>query len=183
MTLVPYDKHAVEKAATALRNGLRGSLPIIEIARLSNVTADLMVAPIKSQSTCSKGCAHCCKQTSIMIDEVDAKLLSQVTGRNIDTPDFSRPHNFKGVACAFLDTSTNSCSVYEHRPMACRISTSVDDPKKCETEELRQMVVLENALQELYLLVGMDLEKKYEASRGDSPPADIRQFFKPDSLT
>lgn len=179
MSLVPYDKSAVEESAAKLRNGLLISLPLTELAKLSNATADLMVEPIKEQSTCSQGCSHCCKQTAIMIDEVDALLLSQVTGRQMEKPDYRSIQNFKGIPCVFLDTTSNSCSVYEHRPLTCRISTSVDDPKKCETEEFRQMVELNSALTEILLLIGMDIKRTYEASRGNSPKADIRQYFRP----
>lgn len=116
-----------------------------------------------------------------MIEEIDAIVLSYISGRKMDVPEINKTEDFKGVACVFLDSETNSCSVYDYRPMACRISTSFDDPKKCDTEELRDMVSLNYILAQILMLIGPDILPLYETSRGRIPPADIRKFFKPGS--
>lgn len=100
----------------------------------------------------------------------------------MDAPDFSKTEDFKGVACVFFGPVTNSCSVYEYRPMACRLSTSMDSPKKYETEEFRHMIYFNHLLIQILMFVGRDLFPSYEASRENMPPVDIRKFFSPDYL-
>jgi len=149
------------------------------VANFANSLADIVVSPLKDISTCKRGCAHCCRQTSIMIDEVEAELLTKVTGRIAEIPQSSRSNSWKGIACVFLNPISNECGVYEHHPMVCRLSTSVDNPIKCETEELRQMVDLTSAYLEILKLVGKQHLAAYNRSRGKRKPSDIREFFPP----
>lgn len=170
---------AVDRAVAELRQGLDRSAPMAELADLANSVADALVEPVKVGSTCKRGCSHCCRQSKIMIDEADAVLLSKMSGLAMDTPDYTATTNFEGVACVFLDTDTDSCSIYKHRPMTCRLSVSIDDPMKCKTEEYRQMVDLRHANHEIIRLVGPRHLKAHDVARGNLKPADIRQFFKP----
>ncbi len=176
------ESSAARDAVADLCQGLARLAPMTELAELASVVADVLVEPVKSVSTCKRGCSHCCMQSSIMIDEADAKLLAQVTGRQMDVPDYEKSVSFRGVPCVFLDTSSNNCSVYEHRPMICRISTSIDDPIKCKTEEFRQMLSTDGMFTQIVRIVGPENKVAYFASRGDLPPADIRQFFKPSAI-
>lgn len=71
-------------------------------------------------------CANCCKTTSPMLFEKDIERLSQHL--NIKPGDFTSKYlfldtdgiyAFKQTPCPFLGND-NYCSVYEHRPKACR---------------------------------------------------------------
>lgn len=176
---VQYNRASAQKSTDELRDALRSSAPIHIVASLANAVAEVIVAPVVAITSCQKSCAHCCRQTSIMIDEADAFLLAKMSGRAIADTSVGKRANWKGVACAFLDPISQTCTMYEHRPMACRLSYSVDRPEKCETEELRQMVVLEDAYLQLAQLVGADDLEAYKLSRGPKAPADIRAFFPP----
>lgn len=100
----------------------------------------------------------------------------------MDALDFGESLKLKGVPCVFLDETTNFCTVYEYRPMTCRVSISVDDPKKCETEEFRNMFEAKNILMDVVRLVGLEHAGAYNKARSKSGPADIRQFFRPASI-
>lgn len=176
---VPYDKDAAEAAANQLRIGLRRNATLPEIAALLNAAADVVLAPALPLSSCKRGCSYCCQQSSIIIDEADAILLSTVTGRAIAETSKSSSIDWKGVPCVFLDPKEGCCTVYEHRPLTCRLSISIDQPKKCLTEEERQMLVLDVVHAELYRLVGAQDNKAFLTSRGVGSPADIRAFFPP----
>lgn len=176
---VAYDVPEAKKAAARLRTIFLRHGSIAELAHGANALAEVIIAPSIPLTTCSAGCAHCCKQSSIVIDEVDALLLSQVTGRTIDSPGSGQLAEFKGVPCVFLDGITNTCTVYEHRPLTCRVSISVDNPGKCQTEEFRQMVAVEQVYMEMMQLIGIENTTFYNSSRGARAPADIREFFRP----
>lgn len=171
---------SAQEVAAKLCKDLEDSLPMVELARQANKLADAVIEPVISASTCKQGCSHCCQQSVIMIDQADAVVLASATGREMSIPDPNDKRNYRGVPCVFLDTTTNSCTVYEHRPMTCRISLSADVPYKCKTEEHRQMVIIESVYSQMVQLIGPKHLRAYDLSRGSVPSADIRQFFKPD---
>lgn len=85
---------------------------------------------------CSRGCSHCC-HIQVLIAEDEADVIGKRIGRKprkvphrerIDTKAFSFGyHN----PCTFL--VDGECSIYEHRPLACRIHYSLDiDALLCE---------------------------------------------------
>lgn len=72
-------------------------------------------------------CGNCCRTTSPIIRERDldrlAKHLRVRPGDLIDQHlrmDDDGDWVFRSAPCPFLDLSDNRCSVYEHRPQACR---------------------------------------------------------------
>jgi uncharacterized protein len=73
---------------------------------------------------CSKGCADCCKM-NISISRLEAQAISDATGKTFVNLSNSISHEdpkFIGVPCPFLNE--DSCSIYEHRPLACRTHSS-----------------------------------------------------------
>jgi Fe-S-cluster containining protein len=166
------------QAAGVLRHDLEKKQPIFRLATSTNALADVILSRVGSKSTCSKGCSHCCQQSTILIDDADAELLSIVSGRSINLIENQKKQNWRGVNCVFLDTNSNSCTVYESRPMACRASLSLDDPMKCRTEELRDMVMIDSVYLELIGLVGERHFEAYKLSRGKTS-RDIREYFTP----
>lgn len=155
------------------------------IAQKVQETADATIAltlpayyqPENTNFTCRVSCGHCCRQSSIKIEETDAILLASVTGRIVNYAPLEKSQ-WQGKACVFLDANDN-CSVYSHRPLTCRSSLSLDDPDRCRTEETRKMFPIEVIYE--FLSLGIRNEplrsQRYIKSRGRE--ADIREFFPP----
>jgi len=101
--------------------------------------ADEISQQIQPHTPCRKGCAACC-HIALPISRSIALLLSATSGRKLDekagapiTPEVLydlREGNIKryyGKPCPFLDGATQSCSIYEDRPITCRIHHSLAD--------------------------------------------------------
>jgi Fe-S-cluster containining protein len=77
---------------------------------------------------CKAGCSDCCHMaTSITLRE--AQDIAKASGRTLTLPtdkksDFDAVQAFSGLPCPML--KDNRCSVYAHRPFACRSHYSVD---------------------------------------------------------
>ncbi len=91
---------------------------------LDTLMADLHDAEF--QKTDCLDCANCCKTTGPLFTQTDIKRLSKVfklrPAQFIDTYlrlDEDHDYVLQSVPCPFLG-SDNYCSVYEHRPKACR---------------------------------------------------------------
>jgi Fe-S-cluster containining protein len=103
----------------------------IRLVELAERAAALMAPDV----TCRKGCAHCCR-IPVAISAWEAGQLAKFTGRTahpVPTP-ATREENiarFTGKPCPFL--KDNLCTVYEVRPMVCRLFHSLeDDPELCD---------------------------------------------------
>lgn len=81
------------------------------------------VAP---HAACTGGCDGCCKQpVSISLDE--AQLIARETGARMQTPAQWRSEGdpaHVGQPCSFLENSR--CTIYAHRPIACRLMFNMD---------------------------------------------------------
>lgn len=97
-------------------------------------------AAVTPYSACRNGCAHCC-HIAVSVPEVEAKLIAAKTGRRLQRP--LRPLSMSDGAdvepygydkpCVFL--TDGRCSIYEHRPLACRTLVNMDDTSfLCELE-------------------------------------------------
>ena len=141
------------------------------------VTLPAFLPPELTNFTCRQSCGHCCRQSSIQIEEADALLLASVTGRSVNYAPVAKSQ-WQGKACVFLDAN-NNCSVYSHRPLTCRASLSLDDPDRCRTEESRKMFPIQTVFEALTVGIKKDavLAERYISSRGKE--ADIREFFPP----
>lgn len=104
----------------------------------------LAVSPNASQVQCRKGCAACC-HLPVTIWPQEAQLLGsrvEKEGIPIDwvrverqatkTADTWRELAPEDRACVFL-AADRSCTVYEHRPTACRKYLVITDPDLCDT--------------------------------------------------
>jgi Fe-S-cluster containining protein len=96
--------------------------------------------------TCTKGCPHCCYHL-INLAEDEAKLLNQ----HVSKLDSEQKHrlqkqkdhllhekdweqlDYSDRACVFL--KDNSCSVYEDRPLVCRVTQVESEPENCIIEK------------------------------------------------
>jgi len=86
--------------------------------------ADEMLQHAASHVACHDGCASCCKM-NVQITGEEAAAIERATGRLARTIASSMPHasgEYNGIPCPFL--VDERCSIYEHRPLACRMHVS-----------------------------------------------------------
>lgn len=98
----------------------------VKLQKIYALMADLGQAAIPHVA-CGKGCSDCCKM-NVSISVIEAERIAAYSGRRMAS--LSRPQrhaleDFNGVPCPFLKDS--ACSVYEHRPFACRAHYSFAD--------------------------------------------------------
>jgi Fe-S-cluster containining protein len=101
----------------------------IKQAKLFELIEEMNQA-IKPYLPCKAGCHHCCHMVT-MIFEHEAKAMSAASGRPYQRPRARPPmitlteaNRFNGSACPFLEDG--SCSIYEARPLICRIHHSLE---------------------------------------------------------
>jgi Fe-S-cluster containining protein len=77
---------------------------------------DIFSAAIAPHAACRRACSGCC-HIKVDIFPIEAQLIAAWTGR-VRLPRLLPPADFHGTPCPFL--VQDSCSIYEHRPFACR---------------------------------------------------------------
>lgn len=123
---------------------------------------------------CGRGCAHCCHM-SIRLTSAEAERLGSAIGRppaKLSRTRNRAPQEFDGRPCPFL-AADRSCSIYEHRPLACRTHASFEaDNAKCHPTVMNDHQVA------LVNFSGLD-EALFDVSGGSGGlvMADIRDFF------
>lgn len=109
--------------------------------RKAIATYSAAVAPL---SACQKSCSACC-HVPIMMLASEAKFIGREIGqtvadlplekRNLDAPTWQGDGN----ACQFMKAGT--CSIYEFRPLACRLLFNMDrDALLCQHGDTPNMV-------------------------------------------
>jgi len=135
--------------------------------------ADRAAAVVAQHSACSKGCSQCC-HISVAINEVEAGIISQVTGLKFrrQSPlvaNSDLTNKYFGQPCPFL--KGQMCSIYADRPMACRLHFAISNTAvMCDTQ----------VPPELSAVVNMDFRKfwfEYMSVLHVSNLADIRDYF------
>ena len=89
------------------------------------------------RSACRKGCSHCC-HIDVAVPREEAQLIAKATGAVLHEPatlsnalEASGRGDYFGTACTFL--LAGKCSIYAHRPLACRTLVNLDDDERlCE---------------------------------------------------
>jgi uncharacterized protein len=138
--------------------------------------ADYIGSQTTDKVACTRGCSHCCN-IAVSLPKDEAALIGARIGRipmatkprlNADHIDWGY-HN----PCPFL--RDGECSIYESRPLACRIHYSVDrDDLLCRLSPPYSTPVPYLNTSELTRLL------MQVSSRGGMPHyADIREWFPP----
>ncbi len=128
---------------------------------------------------CRRGCAHCC-HTQVAMGLAEAEMLGRAIGRkpkknvsrNRQPGHYdSQPYGYH-TPCTFL--VNNECSIYEHRPLACRKLVNAD------IDDLLCQLIPPLAVPVPYLdRTEFDFANVAICTSGSSVPksADIREYF------
>lgn len=117
------------------------SVPLTERTRRFFKIVDAVFDPVKPFVVCGSGCSHCCRQ-AVFISSAEAKLISDFTGKptTLERNTFLDAQYAKDAQDRRVDTPCSflvegQCSIYEVRPVACRIHFSTsDDREDCSME-------------------------------------------------
>ena len=127
-------KHNAESVAAAIHNEID--------LRMSETVA----SEKEEKVTCRNGCAFCCFMKADISDD-EAVLLTEyakeinfeidyekLEKQNVGSDEEFLKIPYKDRRCIFLNKE-NSCSVYEHRPSACRKLLVVSKKEFCDTDK------------------------------------------------
>ena len=102
------------------------------VSKLRKIYAltDTLTAFIAPYMVCERGCSHCC-HIDVVVSSVEAQYIHKNLGIAPRAgQSISSGHSDAKRPCPFLGID-GSCSIYEHRPFACRTYHAVDDPALC----------------------------------------------------
>jgi Fe-S-cluster containining protein len=112
--------------------------------------ADDVNRALQPHTACRNGCSHCCSLVTLVY-RFEAEVLAEVSGRKmVEVPERPRDQVIEAAnslttrkVCPFL--VEGRCSVYEHRPLICRVHHSLnEDPADCDesvtSSERRQVL-------------------------------------------
>lgn len=148
-------------------------------------------------SACGRGCSHCC-HIGVTVSKAEAEVIARSIGRKVAKPPAERvlnmadmihaddPHErlarlqkqqawlrdaYHGQACTFLSPQ-GACTIYSSRPLICRWQVNMDtDAMLCE------LVPQDVEPVRVPYLNMSNMHTVYAANFGESPMADIRDWF------
>jgi len=112
-------------------------------------TIDSVLARTKIEHCCTKGCCHCCseplyvdsREADYLLEGVPAELREQVKENTKRWAEKAQPLLSQNMPNAFawrwLDNPCpfligTTCSVYERRPVGCRVFFAKENPENCK---------------------------------------------------
>jgi hypothetical protein len=153
-------------------DGLVARRRVIQIATEVNEA----ISPV---AACRRGCSHCCRQ-GLMNFEHEAVLLAEVSGREMFRQPWRRQQEVDvdidsttGKPCPFL--VNDSCSVYEPRPVFCRLRNSLnEDPDDCAIDSRTGGQVTTYAADAIFIEPYVELSIR---TSGLEPVGSIHRYF------
>lgn len=149
------------------------------LSKLVQAADVLLTNEISPHAICRLGCSHCCK-VPVHVTSVEAKWIEKETGHKRNRLKRSTALESNNVDyCPFHDEKSASCSIYEHRPLACRLYATFDHYEFCTDPNQIHMVSTLVGTQPFDIIVqflvgrGLELEKKGKGAAS----ADIRDWF------
>jgi uncharacterized protein len=132
-----------DPAASRLLNTARRAASATQRVMWLQRAASAWAKPMQEVAACRKGCDHCC-HIPLTISKVEAELIGKATGRSPQTPitavrlaDLDNDGAAWQRAQAELQAAApdtpcpflvdHACSIYESRPLPCRILINLDD--------------------------------------------------------
>lgn len=104
-----------------------GRLKKLEALKNLRRLASQFSAEALPHSACQKRCAHCC-HIPVAVCTTEARLIGKAIGKSPENLTDStwlrnKPYGYS-FPCTFLTAS--GCSIYEHRPLSCRVHLNLD---------------------------------------------------------
>lgn len=128
-----------ERLGTDRANSLRmrllgliksGQSPRTRLRALYHLVAE-HTENVAANVACKRGCSHCC-YTAVPMHPVEARMIGEAVKREPASPSTALKSNEESAAiagyhnaCPFL--KDNECSIYEHRPLTCRVHFNLDE--------------------------------------------------------
>ena len=138
--------------------------------------ADQIEAAIAPYAGCKHGCSSCC-HISVGISGAEAQLIGMaigvkpITGVSSNGDREALVKHYFGQPCPFL--SNQECSIYAHRPVACRLHFTLDrDDYFCRTSIAPEDSMVPNVNLDSYWMIYGLIAAQISRDEGD-----IRQFF------
>lgn len=115
------------RLAEAARRSLRENRSTRSRLRLAAQLAYDVARQVEPLAACRRGCAHCC-HLRVEMTQLEAEQLGEAIGRRPNTRHRYRPAQLEAYGldtpCPFLEG--RDCSIYAHRPLACRKHHNLD---------------------------------------------------------
>ena len=141
--------------------------------KMLRALADKVNAAVSKEAACKRGCNACCK-IQVEMSVWEAGLIGAELGLEVKTPpelndSKARSLELLGRACGFL--KEGECSIYESRPLACRIHHSLNlDAAMCQPD-----VKPEDSMVPSLTLTG--IKEVYAVCSGSMRMHDLSDFF------
>lgn len=101
-----------------------------KMIRLRHIAGEWSAA-FAAKTACASGCSHCCN-INVSVARSEARLIAKAIKRPLSEPtqqldiySVKDRNDYFDVPCTFL--KAGKCSIYAHRPLACRTLVNMDD--------------------------------------------------------
>lgn len=152
-----------------------------EWVKKSHEVADRFMRAYQDYVVCRKGCAHCC-HLPVGVTFLEAEYIARRSGRKLNrkakTMTNIVANKRNTTPCPFLDRESASCSIYEFRPLACRMFATIDSHLFCEDIEATHQIVTTDASTALQYSTSMMIQAVVSAMPRQAPFSELRQWFK-----
>jgi Fe-S-cluster containining protein len=127
---------------------------------------------VEPLSVCSRGCAWCCR-IPVDVSAVEVQYIYEKTG--IEAKEIQEQKRFypDKSKCPFL--KFNECSIYEARPLHCRVFATIDDPLFCIDSSKSHLIYTTKSNNGVVILNNILIEASQSYS--GAVVADVRQWF------
>ncbi|CAH7411518.1 putative YkgJ family cysteine cluster protein [Vibrio chagasii] len=103
------------------------------LAELNEVADQILSDEISPVAVCRKGCGHCCR-FPVHVTSVEAKVIANYADiklNKLKRAAIIESGKIQDDYCPFFDKSESQCSVYEVRPLTCKLHASLDHYDYC----------------------------------------------------
>jgi len=125
LAAIPVEVHRREEKLVGILRSMNAK-PMVKLAQIRKLVETLF-AYADGHVVCKAGCAYCC-HLKIEVSRLEAEYIGEKTGvipaRLVEVVRRD-PHAFsEQTPCPFL--KKGMCSIYEYRPLICRMHVSMD---------------------------------------------------------
>ena len=177
--LRPHMRDWSQRLTTLVNSKLPVAMRMRGLYKVAGEITDL-AAP---HSVCKRGCSACCHMATL-VSLPEAEMIAKAVGVKMRMPkrwpffsprtgaamdardDFAASFHAESKPCTFL--VNNECSIYEHRPLACRIHLNMGaNAEPCQMDAARETAMLNlHSLDDAYAMIGRTTQLQ-----------DIREYF------